>query len=363
MTLNPTLMKTNSVTAKAVQPLTLLDKIHVHADKAKSLARLVITDFSKAFDLVDHNVAIPKLLSMGVRSAIIPWICSFLSQRSQCVRYRDTLSVWKELKGGVPQGTLTGPATFLGAVNDAALNSDNDKLSLKYVDDLTLIENTFVNKCSTIQKDMDSFGDWAVQNNMRLNPSKCMSMEINFSKNPTTAPPLKLCGQDLQCTNVVNILGVKISNNLKWDIHVGDMIKRASGRLFLLTTLKRFGLSTQDLITIFIGYVRPLLEYAVPVWHPGLTQQQHVMLERVQKRACRIILGYKYTSYHEALLTCKIQELRPRRDHICLMFTKSLMRSGEFHNWLPNNITGYPIKEWFKQDVHYVTPTNYLSQK
>ena len=66
---------------------------------------------------------------------------------------------------------------------------------------------------------------------------------------------------------------------------VSDMIKRASGRLFMLTTLKRFGLSTEDLITIYIGYVRPLLEYAVPAWHPGLTERQHVMLERIQKKS------------------------------------------------------------------------------
>ena len=106
----------------------------------------------------------------------------------------------------------------LAVVNDAAINIDDDKLSLKYVDDLTIIENTYVNKCSTIQSDIDKFSQWAADSNMLLNPSKCMSMDINFTKNPKEPVPIQLCGLDLQCTDVVKILGIKMSSDLKWDI-------------------------------------------------------------------------------------------------------------------------------------------------
>ena len=53
---------------------------------------VVLTDFSKAFDLVNHSVAIQKLIHLGVRGTIVPWICSFLYGRKQCVRYNQTLS-------------------------------------------------------------------------------------------------------------------------------------------------------------------------------------------------------------------------------------------------------------------------------
>ena len=61
----------------------------------------------------------------------------------------------------------------------------------------------------------------------------------------------------------------------------------------------RFGFSIKDLVTVYVGFVRPLRQYAVPVWHPGLTQQQHDAHERIQKRACRIIIGLSYTSYQD----------------------------------------------------------------
>jgi hypothetical protein len=59
---------------------------------------------------------------------------------------------------------------------------------------------------------------------------------------------------------VVKILGIQISKDLKWDVHIGDIIKSAGGRLYMLSTLKRFGLSLKDLMTIYVGFVRPLLD-------------------------------------------------------------------------------------------------------
>ena len=113
------------------------------------------------------------------------------------------------------------------------------------------------------------------------------------------------------------------------------MLKKANGRLYLLKLLKRFKLPMDDLITIFSGFVRPLAEYAAPVWHPGLTAKESAALERVQRRACKIILGNQYTQYDEALELCKLSTLFDRREQLCLNFFKSLMKSERFHSWVP----------------------------
>ncbi len=116
---------------------------------------------------------------------------------------------------------------------------ETNKMAPKYVDDLTMVENIFVNQQSTIQCDLDNFDQWATENHMNLNPAKCMFMDSTFVKEPPMLPPLRLCGQDLQSTEVVKILGIKITNDLKWDVHISDVTKRASGRLFMLSMLKR----------------------------------------------------------------------------------------------------------------------------
>ena len=57
--------------------LNLMNVLFQGADKQKNIGTVVLTDFSKAFDLVNHSVAIQKLIAMGVRGTIVPWICSF----------------------------------------------------------------------------------------------------------------------------------------------------------------------------------------------------------------------------------------------------------------------------------------------
>ena len=110
----------------------LLEYLNV-LTKAKDLGIPVdinYLDFSKAFDLVDHNLLINKCIALGVRPSVIAWIASFLEDREQCVRYRGHKSEWVKLKGGVPQGTRIGPHGFV-TINDAA--TDNDLAILKYV--------------------------------------------------------------------------------------------------------------------------------------------------------------------------------------------------------------------------------------
>ena len=122
---------------------------------------------------------------------------------------------------------------------------------------------------------------------------------------------------------------------MKWEVHISDVIKKATGHLFMLTTLRRFGLPLEDLRTIYIGFIRPLVEYAVPAWHPGLSEIQHYALERVQKRACKIILGNKYISYQNAVHQCNLTESKARRDQICVQFANKLLETPKFRSWLP----------------------------
>ena len=86
-------------------------------EKAGSIGTLVLTDFSKAFDLIDHKIVIVKLLDLGVPPLIAQWVVDFLTNRRQRVKYKDTYSEWVPLSGGVPQGTILGPIAFLGMIN------------------------------------------------------------------------------------------------------------------------------------------------------------------------------------------------------------------------------------------------------
>ena len=122
---------------------------------------------------------------------------------------------------------------------------------------------------------------------------------------------------------------------LKWSNHISEVLKKANSRLYLLKLLKHFNLPNDDLVTIYSGFVHPTVEYAAPVWHPRLTVHENLALEWIQKRACRIIVGKDYTTYHEALELCKLQDLNGRREQLCLSFFNSLLEFECFNSWVP----------------------------
>ena len=134
------------------------------------------------------------------------------------------------LQGGVPQGTKLGPLCFLAQINDAIRELQDNVTTLKYVDDVTFIENCHGRENSKMQRSLDEFSDWSSQNNMKLNPGKCAAMNICFMKNPLRKTPLEICSQQLQSVECVNILGVQISSDLKWNDHISQLIRRANGK-------------------------------------------------------------------------------------------------------------------------------------
>ena len=138
------------------------------------VANVCAIDFCKAFDKINHTIAIKKMINLGVDRSILPTICSFLSRRTQSVRFKGVSSESRQLSCGVPQGTKLGPITFLVMINDAAENCDY----WKYVDDLSLMEVVHHSRPSEMQSNLDSLSRWCDDNDMAPKPEKCQVLQI-----------------------------------------------------------------------------------------------------------------------------------------------------------------------------------------
>ncbi|KAI8498128.1 hypothetical protein Bbelb_240720 [Branchiostoma belcheri] len=313
--------------------VSILHQLSSTSDRRGTVSSVVLTDFSKAFDRVDHTTAITRLLDLGCRASLLPWICDFPSGRKQRVLYQNAYSEWNELTCGLPQGTVLAPIIFIALINNAT--KDSRANNWKFVDDLTLIESRLLREPSRLQEDLNGLDRWTTDSSMKLHPAKCKTMHVSFTRTPTLLPPLYINGHALQVVSVAKLLGVWVQANLKWDSHVNHVTKQSSKRLFLLRRLKKFRLSQKDLLTVYTCYVRPLLEYAAPVWSPGLTRTQSKQLENIQRRACRTILGTQYTRYSEACAQLNLPTLESRRDQLSRKFGRRLLSFPSFREWLP----------------------------
>lgn len=293
---------------------------------------LLAIDYSKAFDRVDITIALNKLLQMNVRRELLPWVGDFLSGRKQQVRTNGATSDWRTVTCGVPQGTKLGPVVFLAMVNEVAVTHNN---RWKFVDDITLATRT---KASTqtdtsLQHLMLATVDRAKEDHMAINTAKCATMRIALAKD-LTSTPLSIDDTEIPHVTSMKLLGVTIQSDLKWDQQVEVMITKASTRRYFISVLKRAGVKLQDLIKCYCTFIRPLLEYATPVWHPGLTREQSEDLEQIQRQCLRTLLPD--VSYREALTITGLQRLEERREQLCMNFGKKLLNSNEFNHWLPS---------------------------
>ena len=109
-------------------------------------------------------------------------------------------------------------------INDAC--QDSVVPYYKYVDDLTLVESMVGNQPANMQHALNMFHNWSLQNNMTLNPSKCLAMNVSFSKNLLNPVPLSIGVRILNSVDKTKILGIIIQSNLKWDSRVSELVKR-----------------------------------------------------------------------------------------------------------------------------------------
>ena len=133
----------------------------------------------------------------------------------------------------------------------------------------------------------------------------------------------------------------------------------------MFAKLKGFRASRDDLLRVWTSYLRPICEYAAPLWHSSLNAADTSKIERIQKRALRLILGSDYSSYSEALETLKIPSMSQRRQQLCLKFGKSLLKSPKFKYLLPlrdsvrtlRNNPGNQVQEFLCNNDRYFNST------
>ena len=91
--------------------------------------------------------------------------------------------------------------------------------------------------------------------------------------------------------------------------------------------LRRAKMSPQDIVNIYCSKVRPVVEYAAPVWHPGLTQDLRDSIEDIQIRALKIAVPT--LTYEEALSVTGIPSLNCRRIQLCKLFFEKIQSPND----------------------------------
>ena len=102
-----------------------------------------------------------------------------------------------------------------------------------------------------------------IENRVQLNNEKCKEMRISFLKFQQEFEPILINGDALEVAENVMLLGVNISSNLTWNVHINEIVRKASKRLYFLTQLKRAKIARTDLGPFYSSCTRSIMNYAV----------------------------------------------------------------------------------------------------
>ena len=139
----------------------------------------IYTDFSKAFDKVSHRILVDRLHCFGFSGPMLEWIASYLKDRELRVLYNGKRSNSFRATSGVPAGTHGGPDLFLLMIDNLVEALTTSSISL-YADDskiFKVISNE--TDCDELQKDINKFNDWCLENELQLNTDKCATIRFH----------------------------------------------------------------------------------------------------------------------------------------------------------------------------------------
>ena len=345
---------------------------------------MVGLDWSAAFDRQDPTIAIQKFIKLGVRPSLIPLLSSYLTDRKMKVKFNGEMSDFLALIGGGPQGTLLCQIEYLVQSNDNA-DSIPPEDRFKYIDDLSVLQlicmsglpmyYDFLQHVASdvgigdrflpptkygMQETLNQLSTWTSNNLMNLNAAKCNYMIFSRSKEQF-ATRLHINNTVLERKQCTKILGVWISDDMSWSRNCKETCIKAYSRMSMLTKLKYVGVRKEDLIEIYVLYIRSIAEYCSVAFHSSLTVEQSNQIERIQKTCLKVILDEMYIDYASALEMSGLDTLYDRRVKRCLDFSLKCVKHDKNRRLFPlnSNVGSCNVRNSETYSVNFASTSTY----
>jgi hypothetical protein len=287
---------------------------------------VIYLDLSKAFDCIPHHLLIHKLKSYGFNGGLLSWLKNYLTDRLQIVLLEGCQSDALPVISGVPQGSILGPLLFLFYINDMFNYTAGDSEFLYlYADDSKLGQTIHsINDCIKLQDNLSKLCNWSHEWGMTFNASKCCYISFVNQRQLPIVYNYIINNTPLSKVDSICDLGVTVTHNLNWDLHVNNCLSKANRRLGLVKRTLGYSVDTQVKLLSYKSLIRPIMEYCTLLWS-GTTRKNIMKIESLQRRSTIYILNNSDLCYKTRLLTCNLLPLSLRRDFLDCVYLYNLI--------------------------------------
>ena len=228
----------------------------------RKVAGAILTDLSKAFDCLSHDLLIAKLEAYGFDKSALKFIYDYLKNRIQRTKVNGSYSSWRDLLCGVPQGSILGPLLFNIFINDIFFFIDKANIA-NFADDNStyVIEDDIMKLLQTLEAETSKVLNWFKINEIKSNTDKChLIVTDKKNRSYTSNSYIHLGNEFLESEDSVKLLGVKIDKNLNFDEHITNLLKKGNQKLYALMRISKF-LTEDNLKLIMKTFIESQFNY------------------------------------------------------------------------------------------------------
>lgn len=255
----------------------------------KNVCSTIFLDVAQAFDKVWHEGLMIKLRNM-LPKEFADLLESYLSNRAFRIRQEDAYSEIKEIKAGVPQGSVLGPVLYLLYTCDIP-ELENNTIAT-FADDTAImaVGTTHAEAAEKVQIAVNKIHDWTIQWRIRLNESK--SVHVNFTNKKEDYHAIFINNKLIPYENTAKYLGMTLDAKLRWKAHVKkkkDELELRYKRMYWLLG-RTSPVTVRNKILLYKQVLMPVWTYGIQLW--GCTRNSNIkIIQQFQNKVLRGIVN------------------------------------------------------------------------
>ena len=303
----------------------------------RKVAGAILTDLSKAFDCISHELLIAKLAAYGFENSALILIYDYLKGRMQRTQVNGSCSSWREILSGVPQGSILGPLLFNIFINDIFFFLEKTTM-VNFADDNTpySVENDIMTLLKNLESDTYTVLNWFRFNEMKPNQGKCHLVIADIDHTHYDSKSfIYLEDAFLESEDLVKLLGLQLDRRLDFEDHVKFLLKKANQKLYALMRISKFA-TQEKLLVLLRAFIESLFNHCPLAWmfHSRTINNR---INKLHERALRLVYRDKSLTFEQLL----------EKDQSVTVHQRNIQKLATEMYKVKNNLTPAPFQKIF----------------